>query len=104
MEHSKLPWSYDEDKRYDGADQILDANDLTICFMATPAEDHWGDADFIVRAVNNFDALREALEKIMQMAKLKSNEPSRLIDALYNIYIEASLVLAKSKEDERCDL
>lgn len=57
-QHTPGPWRVDYDQRPDGADQILDANERTVAFIATPKEDHETDARLIAAAPAMLEALR----------------------------------------------
>lgn len=99
MRHSKLPWRVDEDWRIDGADQIIDATGLTICFMATPIYAHDDDGKFIIDACNNYETLqsevatlceernerlKECIDKINEVIELKAQRDNWIVkcDAL----------------------
>ncbi len=64
MTQHALPWRVDWDRRPDGADQIVDANGLTVAFIATPKGRHEEQAEYAVKACNNYPATLEALRDV----------------------------------------
>lgn len=85
MAITPLPWTVDYDYREDGVDQIVAANGLTICFMATPSEAHEDDAEFIVTACNEYGR-QQTLENKLALA---NEEVVRLREALEKVQIKA---------------
>lgn len=73
-EATPAPWVHDHDFRDDGADQVT-AENLTICFMATPIEYHEADTEIIV-------ALRNAAPEIFQRIRELEAENVRLRESL----------------------
>lgn len=64
--HSKLPLRYIDAPKV-GDFRILDANGTQVAatYMRGPSDE--ADAAFLVLAANNFDALREALQRILSL-------------------------------------
>lgn len=76
-EHTPTPWHADPDWRegYSWNIHIVDAAnpDMRICFMTSdgPAQ---ANADFIIKAVNNHDALVMALSGLIAFCDIKSED------------------------------
>lgn len=65
-QHTPGPWRVDEDWRADGAHQVIDQNDMTICFVALSEDEITDLANAQLLAQS--PALLAALEKLSQAA------------------------------------
>lgn len=74
------PWEADYDPRTDGADQIVDPQGFTICFMSVPSVsvDFDGDTDFIAHARADVPALVAEVERLRA-------ENTRLVEELSQV-------------------